>query len=60
MTHFGILCPAAIGHLNPMCVLGRELQRRGHQVTLFGVADVQPKVMKSGLGFWTIGEADFL
>jgi len=59
MTHFGILCPAAIGHLNPMCVLGRELQRRGHQVTLFGVADVQPKVMKSGLGFWTIGEADF-
>jgi UDP:flavonoid glycosyltransferase YjiC (YdhE family) len=59
MTHFGIVCPAAIGHLNPMCVLGRELQRRGHQVTLFGVLDIQPKVMKSGLGFWTIGEADF-
>ena len=59
MTHFGIICPAAIGHLNPMCVLGRELQRRGHQVTLFGVLDIQPKVMKSGLGFWTIGEADF-
>lgn len=59
MTHFGIICPAAIGHLNPMCVLGRELQRRGHQVTLFGIPDVQPKVMQSGLNFWTIGEAEF-
>ncbi len=59
MTHFGIICPAAIGHLNPMCVLGRELQRRGHQVTLFGIPDVQPKVMRSGLDFWVIGEAEF-
>jgi zeaxanthin glucosyltransferase len=58
MTHFGIICPAAIGHLNPMCVLGRELQRRGHKVTLFGIPDVQPKVMRSGLNFWTIGEAE--
>lgn len=59
MTHFGILCPAAIGHLNPMCALGRELQRRGHQVTLFGIPDIQPKVMNSGLDFWTLGEAEF-
>lgn len=59
MTHFGIICPAAIGHLNPMCVLGRELQRRGHQVTLFGIPDVQPKVMRSELDFWVIGEAEF-
>lgn len=59
MTHFGILCPAAIGHLNPMCALGRELQRRGHRVTLFGIPDIQPKVMNSGLDFWTLGEAEF-
>ncbi len=59
MTHFGILCPAAIGHLNPMCALGRELQRRGHHVTLFGIPDIQPKVRNSGLDFWTIGEAEF-
>ncbi|MFB2982331.1 glycosyltransferase [Microseira sp. BLCC-F43] len=56
MTHFGIICPPAIGHLNPMCVLGRELQKRGHCVTLFGIPDVQPKVMKSGLNFSTIGK----
>lgn len=59
MTHFGILCPAAIGHLNPMCALGRELLRRGHHVTLFGIPDIQPKVMNSLLNWWTIGEAEF-
>jgi zeaxanthin glucosyltransferase len=59
MTHFGILCPAAIGHLNPMCALGRELQRRGHRVTLFHIPDVQTKVQKAGLEFWTIGETEF-
>jgi zeaxanthin glucosyltransferase len=59
MTHFGILCPAAIGHLNPMYVLGRELQRRGHRVTLFHIPDVQTKVEKSGLNFFLIGEAEF-
>lgn len=59
MTHFGILCPAAIGHLNPMTALCRELQRRDHHVTLFQVPDVQPKVMKAGLDFWTIGQGEF-
>ena len=35
MTHFGILCFPELGHLNPMIALGRELQRRGHNVTFF-------------------------
>lgn len=59
MTHFGILCPSAIGHLNPMCVLGRELQRRGHHVTLFGVTDIQSKVVRAGLNLCVLGEAEF-
>jgi zeaxanthin glucosyltransferase len=59
MTHFGITCPAAIGHLNPMCALGRELQRRGHQVTIFGVPDIRQKIINSNLNFWQIGEAEF-
>jgi len=59
MTHFGILCPAAIGHLNPMCALGRELKRRGHQVTLFGIIDIQSKIMNSQLDFCAIGVAEF-
>lgn len=59
MTHFGILCPAAIGHLNPMCALGRELQRRGHKVTIFQVGDIKSKVENTGINFWTIGEIEF-
>ena len=59
MTHFGIICPSAIGHLNPMCALGAELQRRNHSVTIFGIADIESKIENSGLNFWSIGEKDF-
>ncbi|PSB19946.1 glycosyl transferase family 1 [Phormidesmis priestleyi ULC007] len=59
MTRFGILCPAAIGHLNPMCALGRELQRRGHTVILFGVLDMEPKLAQTGIEFHPLGEAAF-
>ena len=27
MIHFGLLCPAITGHLNPMTTLGHELKR---------------------------------
>lgn len=59
MTHFGILCPPATGHLNPIITLGYELQNRGHQVTLFGVVDVQPKTVAAGLKFQAIGESEY-
>jgi zeaxanthin glucosyltransferase len=59
MTHFGIFCPGTIGHLNPMCNIGRELIRRGHQVTLFGMPDVREKVAQSGLNFYEVGATDF-
>ncbi|MEB3281200.1 MAG: glycosyltransferase [Lyngbya sp.] len=59
MTHFAILAPAAIGHLNPMSVLGRELQRRGHKVTFFGIPDLELKLKNSDLSFSTIGETEF-
>lgn len=59
MTHFGILCPAATGHLNPMTTLGWELQQRGHQVTLFGLLDAQSSVHTAGLAFKAIGESQF-
>ena len=42
-----------------MIALGRELQRRGHQITLFQVLDAQAKVEAAGLGFQAIGEAEF-
>jgi zeaxanthin glucosyltransferase len=59
MAHIGILCPGAIGHLNPMCNLGTELLDRGHRVTLFGVPDVKAKIAQSNLEFCEIGAEDF-
>jgi zeaxanthin glucosyltransferase len=59
MTHFGIICPAATGHLNPMTTLGYELKKRGHRVTLVGILDAQPKTLAAGLEFRAIGEAEF-
>ncbi|EGJ34066.1 MULTISPECIES: hypothetical protein [Moorena] len=49
MTHFGIICPAASGHLNPITTLGYELKQRGHRVTVLGIEDPQPKVLARGL-----------
>jgi zeaxanthin glucosyltransferase len=59
MSHIGILCPGAIGHLNPMCNLGNELLSRGHQVTLFGIPEVKEKISQSDLEFCEIGAIDF-
>ncbi|NEP59083.1 MAG: glycosyltransferase [Symploca sp. SIO2G7] len=59
MTHFGIICPTAAGHLNPMTTLGYELKERGHRVTLVGIEDAQPKTTAAGLEFQVIGESDF-
>ncbi|MBW4670275.1 MAG: glycosyltransferase [Cyanomargarita calcarea GSE-NOS-MK-12-04C] len=58
MTHFGIICPASTGHLNTMFPLGRELQRRGHCVTLLGILDLQAKAIAAGLEFQAIAESD--
>jgi len=59
MTHFGIICPAATGHLNPMTALGRELQRRGHRVTLVGILDAQANALAAGLEFSPILESEY-
>jgi MGT family glycosyltransferase len=59
MTHFGIICPAAAGHLNPMTTLGYELKRRGHRVTVLGIEDAQQKVTAARLEFQVIGKSDF-
>jgi zeaxanthin glucosyltransferase len=59
MSHIGILCPGAIGHLNPMCNLGDELLHRGHKVTLFGVPGVAEKISHSNIAFYEIGASDF-
>ena len=59
MTHIGLLCPSASGHLNPMTTLGHELHQRGHRVTLVGTLDAQAKTLAAGLEFQAMGEAEF-
>jgi len=59
MAHIGIICPAAASHLILMTTLGRELQQRGHRVTLVGILDAKPKTLAAGLEFWAIGESEF-
>lgn len=59
MTHFGLICPATTGHLNTMLPLGKELQRRGHRVTLVGILDAEPKTLAAGLEFRAIGKSEF-
>ena len=54
MTHFGILCLGATGHLNTMLPLGHELQRRGHQVTVFSDLRAQAKASEAGFGYRAI------
>jgi zeaxanthin glucosyltransferase len=59
MAHLGLLCPELTGHLNPLTTLGRELQRRGHTVTVVARPDAERKAQGAGLGFAPIAEADF-
>ncbi|MGK7882630.1 MAG: glycosyltransferase [Crocosphaera sp.] len=59
MTHYGLICPSSTGHLNTMLPLGKELQRRGHHVTLLGILDAQSKTLASGLEFKVLGESKF-
>ncbi|HEY9799709.1 MAG TPA: glycosyltransferase [Leptolyngbyaceae cyanobacterium] len=59
MTHYGIICPTASGHLNPITTLGYELKKRGHRVTLFALIDSQSKALAAGLEFVPVAESDF-
>ncbi|MDH6084182.1 glycosyltransferase [Umezakia ovalisporum] len=58
-THFGLICPAASGHLYPMTTLGYELKSRGHRVTLFSILDAKPKTLAAELEFIAIGKSEF-
>ncbi|MEM7592966.1 MAG: glycosyl transferase family 1, partial [Cyanobacteria bacterium P01_A01_bin.83] len=59
MTHFGLICPSSTGHLNTMLPLGKELQQRGHRVTLIGTLDAKSKTIAAGLEFKSVGESEF-
>ncbi|MEL6438747.1 MAG: glycosyltransferase [Cyanobacteria bacterium J06621_8] len=57
MIHFGIICPPAYGHLNPMTALGHELKERGHRVTVISTAYAKSLAQAAGLEFQEIGSS---
>ena len=59
MSRLGFLCFPGTGHLNPLTSLGRRLRQRGHQVTIFQIADVEPLIRAAGLNFIQIGQREF-
>ena len=59
MTHFGLICPAMAGHLNPMLPLGQELKRRGHTVTMIGMLDAEAQTLTAELEFLAYGTEEF-
>ena len=59
MAKIGAFCFPGTGHLNPMIALAHTLQRRGHAVTMFGIADTEAAVRAAGIHFHQIGAEDF-
>jgi UDP:flavonoid glycosyltransferase YjiC (YdhE family) len=59
MGYYAMLVPAYTGHLNPMAVLGRALQRRGHRVAIVSVLEAEAKARKAGLEFIPIATVEF-
>jgi zeaxanthin glucosyltransferase len=59
MARLGAFCFPGTGHINPMTALARTLQRRGHQVVIFGIADCEARVRAAGVEFCLIGAEDY-
>ncbi len=56
---YGILCPPALGHLNPFMALARELVARGHRVIFYQLKDYEILLRQSGFDVRVYGEKEF-
>lgn len=59
MSHVGIMCPNAPGHLNPMIALADALRTRGHRVTFFLLGDPPSSVTTAGFQIVLLGGSIF-
>ena len=59
MGYYAIVTPAFTGHVNPMTVLARALQKRGHRITFIAPIDVKAKAEKAGIEFIPICAEEF-
>ena len=55
MSHLALVAPPFLGHLNPMLALATALRVRGHRVTLFGLAELEPVATRRGCDFVALG-----
>jgi zeaxanthin glucosyltransferase len=59
MATFAAFCFPGTGHLNPMSALARRLEKRGHRVVFFGIADTEARLRSAGMEFCRVGERDY-
>jgi zeaxanthin glucosyltransferase len=59
MAHFGLICPPGPSHVTALTGIARELCRRGHRATLFGVLDVETLARHEGVEFHPLGARKF-
>jgi zeaxanthin glucosyltransferase len=59
MARLGAFCFPGTGHINPMTALARTLQRRGHRVVIYGIADSEAQVRAAGVEFCQIGAEEY-
>lgn len=59
MAHIGITSPPAQSHLSNMLLLGRELRKQGHRVTVFNIQETKDQAVAEDLEFAAIGQTAF-
>jgi UDP:flavonoid glycosyltransferase YjiC (YdhE family) len=59
MARIGVFCFPGTGHINPLTALARTLERRGHSVVIFGIADTEARIRAAGIEFMQVGASDY-
>jgi zeaxanthin glucosyltransferase len=57
--YYAIVTPAFVGHVNPMTVLARAMQKRGHRVAFVAPIDVRANADRAGIEFIQFGGQEF-
>jgi hypothetical protein len=56
MANIGCFSYSGVGHVSPLLALARRLQRRGHNITFFQLADLKSRIEAAGIRHVSIGE----